>query len=628
MSRASHSQPRKRALSLVVPALATLSTAACLNTAHATYPGENGVIVFDTAGALGPFVGSISKVSPGNSPVVLAEAGYFPVVSPNGKKVAFLRMNGGAFDIYVVNIDGSNEVQLTDSTAGGTSVSYPTWSPDGSRLGYIVYTDSHPQWALWTMNPDGTGKTWRRDVANRRVDSFTWSPRGNIYAYTDSGVPAVTVVDDLNAPTRLANGESPSWSPDGASILFNDWSHVQSEINRDGSGLHVVPGNNHVSSAKSAISPDGAAIAGPISATPNELTTRSRATGSRILSWKVDRPGNTDWARVPKNCYQSAPQGGGGVLANDVNFYAQQCAIAVMPDGGAMTGILQQAVAVGPDGRLYERLLRSDPFGGTPTWTRFVVVPGVAGNPNGVDARKIAIAAAKDGSSQVVIINASDNAAYHAVRYANGTWSGFTALDGFSGAPSFQARDVAITINASTYSSAGNAQVIANGLAAGSVFHRVRWAAGNWTPFAQVPGAAGMNTHELAIAASEDGNTSILATTSEANGTQGRILHVLRDASSNWGGWVTVGIPQGTMLTASTDVAVARTLNGKAQMMFTDSMGNAVFQERSNPNLPSSWQSEVTSVPITSAAGRAVSISAGSAITSSSELLVTRTFPQ
>ena len=627
MTIASCSQHRKRALSRVILALATLACAASFDTAHATYPGENGVIVFDDYR-----YGTISRVSPGNDPVVLT-SGIAPVVSPNGKKVAFYTWRSASdVDIYVMNIDGSNVVKLTQSTTN-TQSSWPTWSPDGSKLGYIMTTQSPFSMALWTMNPDGTEKTWRHDLSHWYefgTYTLTWSPSDNIFAFDIPEWPQVEIVDMLNPSTKLAWGRKPSWAPDGASILFNDGSSdIQMEINRDGSNLHVVPGNITVPIyARSAISPDGTAIAGPSYAAPNEMATRARATGLKISSWAVaGRPGNTDWGRVPKNCYESTPAGGGGVLANDVDFYAEQCAIAVMPDGGAMTGILQQAIAIGPDGRLYHRVLRSDPFGGTPIWTSFAVVPGVAGNPNGVDAKKIAIAAAKDGSSQVVIINAADNVVYHGMRYANGTWSGFTAINGFSGAPNFQARDVAITINASTYNSAGNAQVIANGLAVGSVFYRVRWAAGNWSPFSQVPGAGGMNTHELAIAASEDGNTDILATTSAADGSQSRILHLLREANENWGGWVTVGLPKGTLL-ASPDVAVARTPNGTAQMMFTDSTGNAVFQERSNPNLPSSWQSEVAGVPITSAAGRAVSISPAADLTSKSQLLVTRTFPQ
>jgi hypothetical protein len=81
---------------------------------------------------------------------------------------------------------------------------------------------------------------------------------------------------------------------------------------------------------------------------------------------------------------------------------------------------LQHAIAVGPDQWLYYRLLKSDPFG-TPTSTRFALVPSSGGSPIGIKAKKIAIAAAKDGSSQVVIVNAAEPCvARHALcqRYA------------------------------------------------------------------------------------------------------------------------------------------------------------------------------------------------------------------
>ncbi len=103
------------------------------------------------------------------------------------------------------------------------------------------------------MNPDGTGKTWKRDLP-KWIESFTWSPRGNTYAYDDPRVGEV-IIDDFNVSARLAKGANPTWAPDGASILFNDGSYLQSEINRDGSGLHVMPGNYYVHDAKSAISP-------------------------------------------------------------------------------------------------------------------------------------------------------------------------------------------------------------------------------------------------------------------------------------------------------------------------------------------------------------------------------------
>jgi hypothetical protein len=400
---------------------------------------------------------------------------------------------------------------------------------------------------------------------------------------------------------------------------------IQFEINPDGSNRRSVPPGG-VPQSPSAISPDGNFIAGGLldANYVTHLVTRARAGTPTTFTWTA-YGFTTDWSRVPQNCYVSTLQGGGEVLAGDVNYYGTECKGVIMPGGGR---VLQQVFAVGPDGLLYSRELTLDVFTGLLTWSSFTRVPGGGGSPLGIKAKKIAAAAAKDGSVQVVIVNADNNLVYHAMRYANGTWSGFNPLTGAGGAPNFAARDVAITINASSPTSPGNAQVIANGLSASSVYYRVRWVDGSWSPFQQVPGAEGMFTSKLAIAAAEDGSTDILATTTALDGSNGRIMHVLRDANSNFGGWVTVGLSKGTTISVSSDVAVTRTLSGTAQLLFIDSAGNASFQERSNPNLPSSWSSQVTTTPIISTVGRGVSISAGATAGSSSQLLLTRTFPQ
>jgi hypothetical protein len=39
-------------------------------------------------------------------------------------------------------------------------------------------------------------------------------------------------------------------------------------------------------------------------------------------------------------------------------------------------------------------------------------------------------------------------------------------------------------------------------------------------------------------------------------------------------------------LSASSDVAVTRTLYGTVQLLFTDAAGNTHLQERGNPNVP------------------------------------------
>jgi hypothetical protein len=612
---ASRAQTRKRArlLQFVAMAFVALGTAGHFDAAHATYPGENGAIVFE-----GPQ--GISKVSAGNSAITFLAGGRFPRISPNGKKIAFLGAGTtiGSSELYLMNIDGSDVVKLTNGATSQERVHSPAWLPDGSKITYILEQAPQGPYALFKVNTDGTESTFVRTLSGQSLltDFLAWSPSSS---YTYGFSRDLYIADWVDPTIRLLEADVvwSSWAPDGASVLFTDDVQNQWEINPDGSNLrNVPPGGAGFGSA--VISPDGAFIAGPMG-TESKLVIRARAGVPTTFTWPF-RGTYPSWGRVPKNCEQGTPSGGGGVLAGDVDFYAQQCAIAVMPGSRATNGVLQQAIAVGPDGRLYHRVLESDPSGGTPTWTPFAVVPGVAANPGGVNPKKIAIAADWDGNAQMVIINASDNAVYHAMRYANGTWSGFNMLDGFDSSPNFQARDVAITIASGSYM----AHVIANDLVVGGVFHRQRTPNGAWSPFAPLPGTAGMNTHELAMAASDVG-INFLATTTAADGSQARIMQM---SGGDVGNWVTVGIPTGTTLSASSDVAVTRTLDGKAQMMFTDSTGNAVLQERATPDVSSSWQTEVPGVTITSTAGRAVSISAGSDLTPSSQILVTRTYPQ
>lgn len=623
ISIASPVQPRKRTRTLpqMALALATLAAAGLFNPAHATFPGENGVIVFHS---LNPITENfdIQRVSPGNSAVTtLATAGRSPSVSPNGRKVAFSSQDG--LSIYVMNIDGSNVV-LLDS---GQPVDSPVWLPDGSQVVFARTPPNNPI-ELWTVNPDGSGKAFMRSLkgftSSGRV-ALAWSPLGNLYAFDSGGL---NIADNVTFDVRklAPEGSGAAWAPDGASILFRSNNGGQFEINPDGSNLRQVPSTGYVGFVN-AISPDGALIAGGMSTNGQSLlTTRKRAGSPTTFSWAANAL-NTDWSRVPKNCYATTSQGGGGVLAGDVDFYAAQCAIAVMPDSG-QHGALQQAIAIGPDQRLYHRVLKPGAPGVAPTWTSFTRVPGAGGNSNGINARKIAIAASRDGSAQVVIINTDDNLVYHAMRYANGTWSGFVAVDGASGAPNFAARDVAIAIDLSTPTSPGNAQVIANGLAAGGLYHRVRWPAGNWSSFQPISDSNVFTTNGIALAVGEDGNTNVLAITTTANGNQSQIMQSLRYAAGNWSGWGLVAMPAGITFSTSSDVAVTRTINGLAQVMFTDSMGNAYSQDRPTPNMPFSWQVQAPTTQIANTVGRAVSISAGATAGSSSQLLLTRTFPQ
>lgn len=92
--------------------------------------------------------------------------------SPDAKKIAFTGLTANIpyasrYNVYTMNIDGSNLVQLTNcqiSGGGGASVcSMPSWSPDGTKIAFsdqdTFYGDNYGGSGLYIMNPDGTGIT-------------------------------------------------------------------------------------------------------------------------------------------------------------------------------------------------------------------------------------------------------------------------------------------------------------------------------------------------------------------------------------------------------------------------------------------------------------------------------------
>lgn len=76
--------------------------------------------------------------------------------SPDGKKIA---MSAGKEDnLWVVNIDGTNPVQLT--TDDNVDWDYtPSWSPNGNKIAYTIYGDEKCPNYIMIINVDGSNPT-------------------------------------------------------------------------------------------------------------------------------------------------------------------------------------------------------------------------------------------------------------------------------------------------------------------------------------------------------------------------------------------------------------------------------------------------------------------------------------
>ena len=163
-----------------------------------------------------------------------------PAWSPDGSKIAFNSSRDGNVEVYVMNADGSGLRNLTNNPAGDLR---PAWSPDGSKIAFLRNLD------IYVMNADGSGQV---NLTNNPAtdDQPAWSPDGSKIAFTrspDGASFSIYVMQvDGSSITRLTTttqDDGAAWSPEGTKIAFSSFSggiYGQWQIyvmNADGSGV-------------------------------------------------------------------------------------------------------------------------------------------------------------------------------------------------------------------------------------------------------------------------------------------------------------------------------------------------------------------------------------------------------
>ncbi len=196
-----------------------------------------------------------------------------PSWSPDGTKIAFSSDREGSRDIYVMNTDGSNIKRLTNhiffsnNYEGGID-----WSPDGTKIAFSSDLDDLNS-EIYVMNSDGSNITRLTNNDNDRDVSPVWSPDGTKIAFSsnrEQGSSNIFVMDsDGSNVTNLTNDDfvnrEPAWSPGGFKIAFvsrRDPSIQNNEIyvmNVDGSNITNIT-DSEESEGDPAWSSDGTKI--------------------------------------------------------------------------------------------------------------------------------------------------------------------------------------------------------------------------------------------------------------------------------------------------------------------------------------------------------------------------------
>ena len=185
--------------------------------AHATFPGQNGRILFVAEATPGPpQENPIATVNGDGTDLRVLTRGHAPAWSADGRRIAFesfgriytIKANGedrervGPAEAWAVGPEWSPDglrlavktergIEVVDIATGRRTLPVmpnffnhnPTWSPDGRRIAFV----SGIQQEIYTVHPDGTGLRNITNSPDEERGGLDWSPDGERLTFSSQG---------------------------------------------------------------------------------------------------------------------------------------------------------------------------------------------------------------------------------------------------------------------------------------------------------------------------------------------------------------------------------------------------------------------------------------------------------
>lgn len=160
---------------------------------------------------------------------------FNPSFSPDGSKILYSGFDSNDPEIYIINVDGTNNTNLTDNTKDDRNASF---SPDGTKIVYELYDNANINFDIAVMNADGSDQT---NITNSIAgydsapsyspdgEHITFTSNGEVWIMTYGGDGAIAITD---SGTNVANQNS-TWSPANHAPVLEGVS-VEAQVNEGG----------------------------------------------------------------------------------------------------------------------------------------------------------------------------------------------------------------------------------------------------------------------------------------------------------------------------------------------------------------------------------------------------------
>ena len=270
------------------------------------------------------------------------------VWAPDNSKIAFISTVNGYRQIFISNIDGSNQTMLTNDNYDNL---YPAWSPDSKKIAFA--SNHNPAWDsrnsdIYIMNADGSNQTkittdetenvspsWTINAINTpssivlhttplvgtSVDvNFTTQPVILVKDQSGNPMPGIIVAVSLKTGSGTLTGNSSVITDDNGIATFTNLGYTKSG---ETFTIHFTAGGLGVDSTSLGPLSAGAAtqikVETKADGTGTTVGSQSLTTGSTLTIYGITRDQYSNFVANPTNTSWSLTSNTGSIDNNDLS---------------------------------------------------------------------------------------------------------------------------------------------------------------------------------------------------------------------------------------------------------------------------------------------------------------------